>query len=766
MSDDGRTGGADAGPPVGFAALRERLAPYAELEDRILRQFLIVLHDRGHLELEELRRRPRSRSDAHDRRGNRPSAERWDRRVREWLDRRIFDEAARRFSAREVDELITVVLRRERSADLEDLASREKTPVGLVRRAVKEFRRLAHAGPPMRPSEILGTRVALIRRFLTDQLSLISVARDNVRLRDLNPVLDRMITAEPEGGRIGGKGAGLVLGWSIVQKALAGRPDWLERVALPETWYLTSDVHEAFIDHNRLQEFRNHKYRTIEELRREHELTVEIFCNSQLPPAVERRLAEMLEEIGPEPIIVRSSSLLEDSFGLAFSGMYKSIFLGNQGPLEKRLEALGDAIAEIYAGVCAPDPVSYRVRHHLEDMDERMGLLVQKVVGKRHGRWFLPLAAGVAYSVNDYAWHPEIRREDGLARLVLGLGTRAVDRMPDDYPRLAALGRPELRPESTAAETARTSQRFVDAIDLEADSFVSVPLDELLEAGWLEGAEGLVAKVRDGWIERVDAEPADRGGPWIATLDGLLESGPFAPVLREVLAAVQLAYGRPVDLEFAWDGGRLVLLQGRALARWDAAEIPWPDPPEERVLFRGRGRVPDGEVRDVRWMGWIDPRAWEKADDGVRERLTRAVGEIDGRLAGESVVWLGPGRWGSSNPDLGVPVRFSDVSHARALIEVARRLGDRTPEVSYGTHFFQDLVETGIHCLPLFPDEEDAVFREVWLLRAPNHLAELLPAAADLGLYLRLVRLADIRPGRFDLVLDGENGRLIGCWDA
>lgn len=504
----------------------------------------------------------------------------------------------------------------------------------------------------------------------------------------------------------------------------------------------------------------------MDDLRREHELVTEIFCNSKMPPAVERRLAEMLEEIGPEPIIVRSSSLLEDSFGLAFSGMYKSIFLGNQGPLESRLEALCDAVAEIYAGVYAPDPVSYRVRHGLQDVNECMGLLVQKVVGSRHGRWFLPLASGVAYSVNDYLWRPDLKREDGLARLVLGLGTRAVDRMPDDFPRLVALGDPTARPESTSEQVARTGQRIVDAIDLEADAFVSLPLDELIAEGWPAGFEGQVARLQDGWIERVDAPPGSLDGPWVATLDALLEGEAFAPVLRAVLKAVQAAYGRPVDLEFAWDGERLVLLQGRALARWGEAAARWPDPPVERVLFRGRGRVPDGEVLGVDWLGWIDPRAWDKASDDVRERLTRAVGALDGLLAERRTIWLGPGRWGSSNPDLGLPVRFSDISHARALIEVARRQGDRTPEVSYGTHFFQDLVESGIHCLPLFPDEEDAVFHEIWLLRAPNRLCELLPDAADLELYLRLVRLSDIRPGRFDLVLDGEGGRLIGCWDS
>ena len=131
---------------------------------------------------------------------------------------------------------------------------------------------------------------------------------------------------------------------------------------------------------------------------------------------------------------MRSSSLLEDRTGAAFSGKYKSLFLGNQGTKQERLAALMDAIAEVYASVFGPDPIEYRAERGLLDVHEEMGILIQEVVGQRAGRYFLPAWSGVAFSNNEFRWSPRIRREDGLIRLVPGLGTRAVDRVGDDYP--------------------------------------------------------------------------------------------------------------------------------------------------------------------------------------------------------------------------------------------------------------------------------------------------------------------------------------------
>ncbi|MCP4460948.1 MAG: pyruvate, phosphate dikinase, partial [Cytophagales bacterium] len=187
------------------------------------------------------------------------------------------------------------------------------------------------------------------------------------------------------------------------------------------------------------------KYKTIEEVRQEYIHVVQLFKNSNFPHEIVQGLSMALDDLGDKPIIVRSSSVLEDRLGSAFSGKYKSLFLANRGTKTERLDALMDAISEVYASTLGPDPMEYRAERGLIDFHEEMGILIQEVVGSQIGDYFFPAYAGVAFSNNEFRWSPRIKREDGLIRLVPGLGTRAVDRLSDDYPILIAPGQPGLR---------------------------------------------------------------------------------------------------------------------------------------------------------------------------------------------------------------------------------------------------------------------------------------------------------------------------------
>src|SRR5450756_2403429 len=148
---------------------------------------------------------------------------------------------------------------------------------------------------------------------------------------------------------------------------------------------------------------------------------VQVFKHSHFSPEIVQGLSVALDDFQDCPIIVRSSSLLEDRLGSAFSGKYKSLFLANQGTKRERLLAVKDAIAEVYASVFGPDPIEYRSEKGLLDVHEEMGILLQEVVGTKVGRYFFPSWAGVAFSNNEFRWSPRIRREDGLVRLVPGL---------------------------------------------------------------------------------------------------------------------------------------------------------------------------------------------------------------------------------------------------------------------------------------------------------------------------------------------------------
>ena len=196
---------------------------------------------------------------------------------------------------------------------------------------------------------------------------------------------------------------------------------------------------------NNLVHWNDQKYKNEDEMRANTRISCRI-SNGEFSPEFWKSCRRLLERLGNQPLIVRSSSLLEDNFGTSFAGKYESIFLPNQGSHTENLHALTQAIARVYASTLNPNALLYRRSRGLQDYDERMAILIQVVQGERFGRYYLPHAAGVAFSRNLYRWSPQIRREDGFVRLVWGLGTRAVDRVGNDYPRLIALSHPTLRP--------------------------------------------------------------------------------------------------------------------------------------------------------------------------------------------------------------------------------------------------------------------------------------------------------------------------------
>jgi hypothetical protein len=466
---------------------------------------------------------------------------------------------------------------------------------------------------------------------------------------------------------------------------------------------------------------------------------------------------------------VRSSSLLEDRFGAAFSGMYASVFLANQGTPRERLRALIGAVVEVYASTLGPNPLLYRRRHNLVDYNEDMAILIQKVVGRPHGRFLLPDFAGVAFSRNEYRWSPRLKQEDGVARIVLGLGTRAVDRTGSDYPRMIPLGAPRLRPEITPEQILRYSQRSVDAIDLEANQFRSATLAELLAEG--QGVPGLdlAASIHtgDAIVEPTGGVEGVPPGRLCLTFDRLLGRTRFAAGLRDRLRILEDAYEVPINVEFAQVDGELYLLQCRPLVQAEAAEatkLPRISP--EQLVFSTRGMVRSGEVRNIGYVVLVEPQAYDEAESlEARVEIGRAVARVNDVLENETFILVGPGRWGSNDSRLGVKVNYADINHCRVLIEVAIRKGQFVPELSYGTHFFQDLVEDGIYYLALYPDEEKTTTYRAGLLKdAPNALASLVPRDADLARYLRVIRVADAAPGRkLHLVMDGDAAEAV-CW--
>jgi pyruvate,water dikinase len=661
------------------------------------------------------------------------------------LSRRIFAVAQANLSDEEILKNVQKWIRENRVGFLVKALENQDTSLSDIFDAVSRFHHLEAEDVEITPYSRQNINVLLIHRLFTQQLDYIHIAREYIDLRDVHEILRRTIFPQNSHGQLGGKSAGLFLAAQILKKFAAENSD-LAGVRIPKTWYITSDGLQTFLTYNDLEEMLEQKYKSIEQIRDEYPNIVQIFKNSIFPAEIVNWLTTCLDDFGEVPIIVRSSSLLEDRTGTSFSGKYKSLFLANQGSKGDRLAALMDAIAEVYASVFAPDPIEYRRERGLTDFHEEMGIMIQEVVGSRVGHYFFPQFAGVAFSNNEFRWSPRIRREDGLLRMVPGLGTRAVDRLSDDYPRLLAPGQPGLRVNATLDETLHYSPRQIDVIDLKNNSFATVDLKELLwEFGdSYPGVENIFSVYTDGHLAVKNRLALDFArDELVATFEGVIGGSSFVRDMKTLLDLLRDRLGRPVDLEFAVNGGHIYLLQCRSQS-FSADDRPAPIPsdlPSERVLFSARKYVSNGRVPPISHVVFVDPETYMALPGAEQlKRVGRAIGRLNSLLPKRQFILMGPGRWGSRGDiKLGVPVTYSEINNTAALIEIARKKGNYLPDLSFGTHFFQDLVEAAIRYLPLYPDEPGILYNESFLTSAHNVLLELLPEYADLASVVRVI---------------------------
>lgn len=655
----------------------------------------------------------------------------------------IFRIASQHLSEPEILSLVTTWIKEDKSSFLVRALENQDTPLGEIIEALERYQHTAIDESELSIATQKGLRVSLIRRFFSESVDFINVAEEYIEVKDFYELLGRITFPTRCHGKLGGKSAGLFLAKKIIEKSPEVGEN-LRRVKVPKTWYVTSDWILHFVHHNDLEDVLSRKYSEIDQIRQEYPHLVALFKNSSFPSELAKGLAIALDDLGSNPIIVRSSSLLEDRSGSAFSGKYKSLFLGNQGTKEERLEALMDAISEVYASIFGPDPTEYRRERGLLHLHEEMGIMIQEVVGQQVGKYFLPSCSGVAFSNNEFRWSPRIQRNDGLIRLVPGLGTRAVDRVSDDYPVLIAPGQPNLRANVTIDEILKYSPKHIDVINLESNAFETVNAFEFLrEAGeHYPQVRNLISVIKDDHITNLIGMPDFANDDVVFTFEGLIRNTGFVGQVKELLHLLQAKLRTPVDLEFAYDGQDFYLLQCRPESHaGDVAPAPIPQNlPDDRVLFSARRFVSNGRVPDITHVVYVDLEGYSHLGETEMRDVGRAVSRLNKLLPKRQFILIGPGRWGSRGDiKLGVPVTYSDINNASMLIEVARQRGNYLPDLSFGTHFFQDLVEASIRYLPLYPDDPQTVFKEAYLKRSRNLLPEMLPEFSELADTLHVI---------------------------
>lgn len=634
--------------------------------------------------------------------------------------------------------------------------------------AVERFYHLGPQAAELSEQRDKSLRIALITRLLTDHTEYIEVAKNYLSIDHFNALMQRIIYPLNSHGKIGGKSAGLFLAQQILNEESAINPHFKD-IKTPKTWYIASDGLLNFMSYNSLEDILEQKYKAIRLIRQEYPYVIHVFKNSSFSPEILKGLSLALDDFGEVPLVVRSSSLLEDRVGAAFAGKYKSLFISNQGSKEKRMAALTDAIAEVYASIFGPDPIEYRAQNKLLDYHEEMGIMIQEVVGNQVGPYFFPSFAGVGFSQNDYPWSSRIKRSDGLLRLVPGLGTRAVDRTSNDYPVMVAPGQPNLRVNSTHDEIIRYTPKYIDVINTVKHDFETVDAEYLLRNYGKEYPEisKLISIADTDRIITAKAFGLDfEKNDHVFTFDGLIEKTDFIKQMKGVLEVLESKYKFPVDIEFAHNGEHLYLLQCRVQSKSITSKpIPIPlDIPIEKRIFSTNRFVTNGLISNISHIVYVDPNEYaELPDYESMLNVGKAVGRLNQLLPARKFILMGPGRWGSRGDiKLGVSVSYSDINNTSMLIEIARKKNDYTPDLSFGTHFFQDLVEANIRYLPLYPDEGTCIYNEAFLTESESIFSDLLPEYTALCNVIKVIAISKIfEGGVLNVAMNAKQGKAL-----
>ncbi|MGD8450758.1 MAG: PEP/pyruvate-binding domain-containing protein [Phycisphaerae bacterium] len=535
------------------------------------------------------------------------------------------------------------------------------------------------------------------------------------------------------GGSLGGKARGL----GFVDALLAGTE--LERdfpgvdVHVPNSVVIGTDVFDEFLDANRL---RMVALRTAND-----EWLTWAFLTAKLPEAVIRDLQVFIDRVRG-PIAVRSSSLLEDSQYHPFAGTYATHMIPNAHADHRiRLAQLCDAIKLVYASTFFASARRYLAvtPHRIEE--EKMAVVLQPVVGTRHENCFYPSCAGVARSYNFYTFG-HMQPEDGVALVALGLGKTVVDggkslRFCPTHPQVL----PQL---SGGKAFLDESQRTFYAVDLrEPERGPTVDPDQALVSLELEDAErhGTLAPLASVWSPENQAlyDGICRPGLRVVSFAHVLKSDlfPLAAILRRLLQMSQSGMNRPVEMEFAVNldtqPREFAILQVRPSVRGDddSEQVDLGNCAAEDILCCSPRALGNGVIRSVRDVVYVRP---ERFDATRTREIAAEIGTLNDTLLTENCpyVLIGPGRWGSSTPTLGIPVGWGQISAARVIVETT--LSNFAVDPSQGSHFFQNLVSFGIAYLTVDPRTERGHVDWDWLAAQP---------AQQEGTFVRHVRLAE-----------------------
>ena len=560
--------------------------------------------------------------------------------------------------------------------------------------------------------------------MMTKDEKMLSKIKEYFTFEDYITIYDRRVGS----GLVGGKSCGMLLARKIIEKE---RPDIYINLEPDDSFYIGSDLFYTYIVSNDLWDLRV-KQRTKEGYYKYGKELEEALKNGTFSDEIKKGFLQILDYFGQNPIIVRSSSFLEDGYGNAFAGKYESVFCVNRGSLEERLAAFEEAVKVVYSSTMNISALEYRKINDLDDTDEQMALLVQRVSGSYYGDYFFPTAAGVGFSYSPYSPLPDMDNSKGMLRLVMGLGTKAVDRTKKDYPRIINLDKPEVTMVKDIREKHRYSQHYLDVIDLNDISLHDIPVGDGLDVIPRYAKRVLVEHDREA--ERMFRDRGERREIVFVNCEGLVNNQDFIDEMKEIMNTLEIAYDYPVDIEYTVNVGEdnsfnVNLLQCRPLQvsiNNEAIEMP-----EDKNVFFHIKESSMGMSRknEIDTICYVDPHRYYEYPYAQKSSISHVINDVNAycKENGKTAILIVPGRIGTSSPELGIPVVFADISHFSAILEESYSEEGYMPELSFGSHMFQDLVEAEIYYGALFENEKKLEFNKDMMYTYKNILKDINP---------------------------------------
>ena len=545
-------------------------------------------------------------------------------------------------------------------------------------------------------------------------------------------------------GAIGGKGRGIAFMNYLLYNSsmLEAVPDIVIRI--PETFIIGVDEFTNFITTNDLADFVSSE--------RDYETIKRRFVESRLSEKILNRLRIVLQKV-TYPLAVRSSGVLEDSVSHSMSGLYETFFVPNNHPnSEVRLKQLEEAIKLVYASVYSKEAREYfdAINYNIEE--EKMAVVIQQIVGRKHGSTFYPLISGVGQSYNYYPFS-YIQPEDGVGMLVLGLGRNVVGgersfRFCPSFPKLEIL---------TPEELVKNSQRRFTVLDLEKNTVDLLKGEDatLTRLDMIEAErDGTLQEVASTWNhleQRLEVGIQSRG-PRVINFANILqyESMPMAKAIKHILDVSEEALETPVEIEFALDVDAdnldkpvFYLLQLKHMLREsEDFNIEKSCVEKDKLALYADSGMGNGRIDEISDIVWVDPDVFDKSQTEEMAREVEAF-NLEHKEAGRKYILLGPGRWGTRDRWLGIPITWPQSSCAKVIIEYSLE-GFRV-DPSMGSHFFHNVTTMGIGYFSVRQDSGEGFIDWEWLRSQP---------VIKRHKYFTHTRL----PHKLGVVMDGRQG--------